>query len=789
MPVRTRKRTATVTTPRKRKASPAEGETLGDLLIKHLENAAAYTKGDQISPCAILWPDPERRWQSVIATLRDGMPALHVLGAWQPEDRTGPAIWLRCVEGRVLEQKLPDEATPIFYLPGVSSEMLRQTSECPPALAPLVELQFRGAIWNEENGRDWTPTSWISSIDGVQVDASPQTAEAIQRALPSLLKEAIANVRRIDAEFCHELVAPDMPAQLLRWMSDPGNARARFGVDGWQAFREQCRAHYSFDPERDGELKAAELLSSRHAAWAQVWERFKEAPRTYTGVVTLLRKLQPQLSDTNETSPLLNERAEEEVAAELGNLANRTPAEAITAINELAARHASRRNLVWRQLGEAQLAVALEPLSRLAQAASHPVTGSTVSEIGQRYAEEGWQVDGAAIDALRACTSQRHEAPVAQALRAIYQPWLDQTARTLQMFFRNEGAMPRRRLPPPSLGTGRCVLFADGLRMDIARRLEKELKDRNMAVAFDWDWAPLPPVTPSAKPYASPIAELFVGGEAGDEFAVTIKANGQRLTQPRFVDLLGDGGWQVLESRAGGNPSGGAWTECGSLDKDGHNKGWRLALAIDSEVRALADRVQALISSGWREVVVLTDHGWLLLPDGLPKTELKSFLAVTRWGRCATLTETATPDLPLATWAWNRNVTLAFPPGIGCFKAGTEYSHGGISPQELVIPRLTIQASTASAQATIVSVKWTQARCNVVIDAATAGYSVDLRQRAADPSTSFLPSKSPKPVAGDGTATVFLAEPTDIGTAALLVLLDSNGTAIQTRPVTLGENA
>jgi hypothetical protein len=651
-----------------------------------------------------------------------------------------------------------------------------------------VELQFRGAVWNDRNGRDWKPVAWLSTLDGVDVEASPQTTEAIQRALPSLLKEPTANLRRIDAEFCHELIAPDMPAKLLRWMHEPTNARARAGTDGWQAFREQCRTHYSFDPERDGELKAAELLSSRQGSWGKVWERFEEAPRSYSGVVALLRSLQPQLSDTNETSPILNERAEAEVAAELGKLADRTPDEAITLVNELAARHAARRNLVWRQLGEAQLAVALGPLARLAQAAARPISGSTVSEVGQRYAEEGWQIDAAAIEALRACTNQQHEGPVAQALRATYQPWLDQTARTLQMLVRSEGAMPQRRLPPPTVAPGRCVLFADGLRMDVAHLLVKELAKRNLRVNLDWDWAPLPSVTPTAKPYASPIADEFVGGEAGDEFAVTIKTTGQRLTQQRFTTLLSGRGWQVLESRSAGDPSGGAWTECGSLDRDGHNKGWRLAFGIESEVRTLVDRVQYLISAGWREVIVLTDHGWLLLPEGLPKIELKSFLAVTRWGRCATLTETATPDLPLGTWAWNRNVTLAFPPGIGCFKAGTEYSHGGISAQELVVPRLTVQPSETTAHATIVSVKWTQARCNVAIEGATAGYAIDVRERAADPSTSFLPDKLAKPIAADGTATIFLAEAADVGRAALLVLLDGNGHVVQTRPVTLGEN-
>jgi hypothetical protein len=531
MPPRTRKRTANVPVVRKRRMAATKEETVRDLLLKHLQDAASFTEGDQIPPCAILWPDPEQRWLSLIADLRERTPALHVFGAWQAEDRTGPAIWLRCIEGRVLEHPLPIEVTPVFYLPGVSSDTLRQTAEIPAALAPLVELQFRGAVWNDGHGRDWTPITWLSSLDVIEVDPAPETAEAIQRSLSAVLAEPLSRVRRIDAEFCHALIAPDMPAQLLRWMNDPVNVRANVLNDAWDAFREQCRATYTFDPERDGELKAAELLADRHGLWLQVWKRFEEAPRSYTGVVSLLRRLQPQLSDTSETSPLLNERDETQLANALTALNGRTSDEAITAINELAAAHASRRNLVWRKLGEAQLAVAIEPLGRLAQAAASGFGGHTITEFGQRYADTGWEVDAAAIEALAACSSARYEAPVAQALHAIYLPWLDQAARTLQILFRAEGGMPPRRLGAPALAPGQCVLFADGLRMDIGRLLVKELQARQLSVSIDWDWAPLPSVTPSAKPYASPLANEFVGQSAGENFAVAIKTTGQLLTQ------------------------------------------------------------------------------------------------------------------------------------------------------------------------------------------------------------------------------------------------------------------
>ena len=92
------------------------------------------------------------------------------------------------------------------------------------------------------------------------------------------------------------------------------------------------------------------------------------------------------------------------------------------------------------------------------------------------------------------------------------------------------------------------------------------------------------------------------------------------------------------------------------------------------------------MKAGWKEIIVVTDHGWLLLPFGLPKVELKAFLAENRWGRCASMKADAQTDLPTYQWHWNPTVAIATPPGVGCFRASTEYTHGGVSLQELVTP-------------------------------------------------------------------------------------------------------
>src|SRR5258707_15799441 len=99
---------------------------LAEQLAATLRTAAqAYAAGDQVAPCAILWADPERLWECVMPELQPILPELFLLGTYAQEKRTGPALWLRCVEARVVEGAPSAGTTPIFYLPGVSREEVR----------------------------------------------------------------------------------------------------------------------------------------------------------------------------------------------------------------------------------------------------------------------------------------------------------------------------------------------------------------------------------------------------------------------------------------------------------------------------------------------------------------------------------------------------------------------------------------------------------------------------------------------------------------------------------------
>lgn len=771
--------------------------TLAEQLAATLRTATqAYAAGDQVAPCAVLWPDPERLWECVLPELQAIMPDLFLLGSYVPEKRTGPALWLRCIEARVVEGAPPAETTPIFYLPGISREKLRITEDCPQELAALVELQYRGVMWLHVNGKEWTPYAFlVSNHGGLGLDVAKDQAalDALARALPSLMSEPLSHLqgRRLDAEFFNGLVAPDATGLLLRWLGDPEAFKQHRSEAEWKAFCEQCRADFHFDPVKEGPLKAANLLANRDNPWSKVWQRFAEAPTNYSGVVEWLRRAAPKVQtmfDSAEIWPTINEREERDLQQALKSLVDRPQDEVIRRVAELEAQHRGRRGYPWQKLGLSPLATALEPLAQLANLCLTAPGAPTPEAYAEFYASDGWRVDAAALATMAACGTPEQHGAVLGTVRAVYLPWLENTARHLQQLVRDNGQSVSKRAKPITTAAGRLVLFADGLRMDVSRKLAVELAAAGIESTQDWEWSTIPSVTATAKPAASPIADTLQGGEADDEFSARLVSTGQILTQDRFMTALEARGWQFLGFDQTGDPSGSAWTEAGALDKRGHTEGWKLARSVDTEVRDLVSRIGALLKAGWTEVIVVTDHGWLLLPGGLPKVELKSFLAEHRWGRCAALKSDAQADALAFKWHWNPAVIIASPPGAGCFRASMEYSHGGVSLQEMVIPVLRVKAARpAGGSARLLEAKWTGAKCRVSVGGNSEGVRVDVRTRQSDPNTSLLADKQGRETTPDGKVTVFLENDSDIGKDATIVLLDASGQVIDSLSTTLGE--
>jgi hypothetical protein len=209
---------------------------------------------------------------------------------------------------------------------------------------------------------------------------------------------------------------------------------------------------------------------------------------------------------------------------------------------------------------------------------------------------------------------------------------------------------------------------------------------------------------------------------------------------------------------------------------------------LEEELDGLVERIVELLDAGWRVVRVVTDHGWLLVPGGLPKTELPGYLVESRWARCAAIRGQSKVAVPKTGWFWNGAAEAAIAPDITAFVAGLEYAHGGLSVQECLIPMLTIEpakAGSASA-ARIKAVEWQRLRCRVTLEAPMEGVTVDIRTKANAPDTSL--ASQPKAPDAKGQASLVVPDDEQAGAAAVIVVLDAAGNVLTKQATTIGES-
>lgn len=754
-------------------------------LLESFATALRPREGESV-PVALVWTDATSEWLPLLPQLRMLLPELFVLGPYQPELRSGPAIWLKCVVERALPHIAPPDKTPILFLPGVGRQELRAGAECPDRLKPLVELQFRGRVWHQANGRDWTVNAFLVSEAGLGLDIAQdrRTEEAMLRALPLLADSEVIPLlgRRLDADDFDKLAVTDPVRDVLRWMSAP-KAFDQARGSRWEAFRAVCLREFQFDPERDGVAEAGARLAASDRAWNTIWMRFCESPRLYPGVPKSLPEHRRGLLDDPERYPSVNQQEEDGLRKALDGLATLEHGEACRRTLELERNHSERRGWVWARMGQSPWAQALEPLAKLARLSQTPVGGSTVEAIVSAYAGGGWECDLAAMDALAAMTGSSDRAIIANAVHALYEPWLDASARHFQEAMRRS-PIPKATVVPTEKES--CLLFVDGLRFDQGGRLAAKLQERALTVRMIHRLAALPTVTATAKPAVTPIANDLEGG-SGEDFAPSLGA--RTATAPILRDAMERRGVEMLSSGEDRFPSGsmqGGWVECGKIDTCGHTFKGDLPLHLDRELDQIADRIEGLLKTGWRRVRVVTDHGWLLLPTKLPKTELPHYLTATKWSRCAVLKGIANVAIPNYPWHWNPDVRIASPIGIACFREREQYSHGGLSPQECVVPEIVVERGAAAIWAFIRSVEWRGMRVRVGIESSDPGVQVDLRLNARRSDTSI--AASAKEVGSAKEVSLAVADDQHEGAAATVVLLNADGEVLDRRTTSVGES-
>lgn len=768
-------------------------ETPLDWLVLALDDALAYDPNLATEPIALLWPDKERQWESVVPLLQvERRIVAH--GEVDAVRRSGPAYWLRCVIASTIALDGAPDGTPVVYLPGASREDLRNAGGATPELVPLVALQHRSQWFTHPNGKDWTIRALLSNPNkglGLNVDADGKTAAALVSNLKVLIEQPLTRLtnRYIDADFIAGLANPDPTRTLLEWIDDPNGTQAALDAGAWAAFLQHCSSHLGFDPIADGGIEAARRLGEASGPWRNAWQRYRASPGDYARIPDRLRQAQHEFLPPNPGAwPELSEQAEDKLRSALNALRGEGPAVARQRVLQLEDEHGMRRGYVWADLEWTPLALALEPLAALAKASSATFPTESVDVIAQWYAQSGWQVDRAALAALGEVDRRVDCAAVNAAVAATYKPWLDAVARAFQDAIgpaANAGTYAAGA--PPTLSPGEVVVFIDGLRLDIAHVLVSRVSSMGLTADLATDLAALPTVTPTAKPALVPIPLQQLG--PGKELDARRAPDGPSATINVLRKLMADAGVQVLGPDDIGDPTTTAWTEAGEIDQRGHELGLRLAHNVDDLVERIARRVRELLDGGWQKVTIVTDHGWHLVPGGLPKNEgLSPAVTATKKGRCARIKEGAHTELPTVPWHWDPDVRIALAPGIVCFEANQVYEHGGASPQECVVPRIAITASAAGQPGgpEILKARWRGLTLVVEFAELPAAATVDLRTNAGDPGSS---------VAQRGRATnqpdkvMLLVEDEDLeGTQVRLVVAAKDQTLLIDHPTTVGRN-
>ncbi len=755
-----------------------------DALVAAVRDAASYNAAAEAPPEAVLWCDVSEEFLPLLPALRDRLPELLTYGDFDVATRTGPAVWLRAALARAASEiDVPERFTPILYLPGVGRETLKSADDCPALLQPLVWYTVAGTLFGHVNGKDWTLRGFLASDRGhlkLSIAEDNATRAALALAAPRFCSRPVEDLRgkRWDADQLNALLAPDLAADMLYWID---GAFTEAGDQGrFAAFANIAEKQLKYDPRKLSPQDAARRLAKREGSWGKVWERFA-ASTGFETVVTYLRLEEPETFvehwENRDSYPRLNTQDENRLRDALLLLSDLSPEASKERIAQLDEEHAARRETVWGRRGEAPLAQAVAFIAKVA--AAKPLPSHDGNALAEAYVSAGADTDWAAMCALAAAPRELDRKAITSALRAVYLPWVEAGAASLQELLR-VGKVKLANSPDAEQQVT-TILFVDGLRMDLARELVRDLEAQGVKVSLDWMWSGFPTVTATCKPVVSPVASMLTGPPTTSDL-LPLSPGGKPATKRVLFKLMEAQGWETDSTLL---PDVKLWAETGRFDEEGHALGARLAERLSAGIRDVSDRILQLAGSG-RSLRIVTDHGWLLMPDGLPRTALDVGLVEPngKRTRCALVKPKAHTSYLQVPWTWNSEVAVATATGARSFFSGHEYAHGGVSPQECIVPVLEVESVVAKRTVTISNARWEGLRLRVHV-ASGADLTVDLRIGSETSGQSLIKGGR---VLDEGGRTSFLVSDEHDRETACLVVLDDAGRVLAYRTLTIGED-
>lgn len=393
-----------------------------------------------------------------------------------------------------------------------------------------------------------------------------------------------------------------------------------------------------------------------------------------------------------------------------------------------------------------------------------PPTGRSTDEILQWYVNDGWRVDQA-HRRLEVALTELHEfgsmEQAIQAVRSEYEDWLE---RVLEAFSRAveqgvlESSLPRQThifKEYVERGEGKVAYFwVDGLRYELGQELAASLRAGPWEVDIAAAVATPPTITTVGMAALLPRAErgLSIGLSSKGELEVSVDGVPIRTVQDRvnlvraargevadfLLNELFDYGENQLAERIGAAQL--IIVRSQEIDEAFESDHTAAAWRYMAEIRELLNRAIARLSAASvQRFVIAADHGFLILSRPLgPERTIdrpggQGALRRRCWiGHGGSASDSAV-RVPLADFEVSGGLDLVAPRGLALFavQGSRRFLHGGLSPQELVVPVITIQVTEpASDAAPRITVAIAGDRITTGVFSATLSLSPDLFTKA-----------------------------------------------------------
>lgn len=375
---------------------------------------------------------------------------------------------------------------------------------------------------------------------------------------------------------------------------------------------------------------------------------------------------------------------------------------------------------------------AIAALARLESAvAGARLNDGTLNDVLAWYESTGWSVDSAYRQAelfrVTAGLLTDELDDLFQAARYRYEQWLDDVLRTTTTALAHP-ELPSERLQRTihhrlirSGPTPTAYVLVDALRYELG----VELVDRLSALPATVDLASAvgtpPTITSVGMAAVLPGADTTFALEldAKERLQTLIAGNPVRFVKDRIqrlehahgkvVDLVLDDVAQYSNKELQHKIAGADLVLVRSTEIDVDGEGDQLATSwggFANTLSVLHTAVAKLLHAGIQRVVLTADHGFIAVRQlGQERRIDKPMTGVGEQHRRAWIgrggtTSASTYKSPLAAFGIAGDLEIIVPRGLGVFTAGggLQFFHGGLSPQELVIPLITVEAAGQTAE-------------------------------------------------------------------------------------------